>query len=182
MPKRQGRGSKAIISVLLPVLGSILVGSIIILAAGSNPIATYINIFETGFTCQWNSSRCALIATVQFATPLILTGLSAAVALWANFITLGQAGQMLLGAASATWVASNINLPAPYLPIVALAAGVLAGAIWGFFPALLREFLGMNEIITTLLLTRSRYSSLALYGFGSFQRRHDCYRSSRGQK
>jgi len=159
--QRSGRVFKAVISIAMPVIGSLLVGSIIILATGNNPITTYINILETGFTCRSASNQCALTATVQFATPLILTGLSATVALWANFITLGQAGQMMLGAAAATWAASNVNLPAPYLPIAALCAGALAGAIWGFFPALLREFLGMNEIITTLL-----FNPLAIFLLG----------------
>ena len=147
-------------TVMLPILASILVGSIIILITGNSPIDTFINLFDTGFTCS-ASGRCALLATIQFAIPLIFTGLSATVALRANFISLGQAGQMLLGAAAASWIGANLDLPFPILPAVAILSAAFVAAIWALIPAILQQYLGMNEIITTLL-----FNPLAVFVLG----------------
>jgi len=155
------------ISLLLPIIGSLIVGSIIILVTGNNPIDTFINLFDTGFSCH-ASGRCALLSTIQFATPLIFTGLSATIALRANFISLGQAGQMLLGAAAASWIGANINLPFPILPLVAILGAAFVGAIWGLVPALLHEYLGMNEIITTLLFNPLAVFLLGFVRIGKF--------------
>ena len=148
------------ISLLLPIIGSLIVGLIIILVTGNNPIDTFINLFDTGFTCH-AEGQCALFSTIQFATPLILTGLSAAISLHANFISLGQAGQMMLGAAAASWIGANIDLPFPLLSATAILGAAFAAAIWALIPALLHKYLGMNEIITTLL-----FNPLAVFLLG----------------
>lgn len=138
--------------MVLPVIGSLITGSVIIIANGKNPFITYWNLFEAGFTCHSGIGRCALMTTLQFATPLILSGLSAAVALRAGFFSIGQAGQMLFGAAAAVWVGANLELTGSFLPIIALACAGILGGLWGLIPAFLRNYLGVNEIISTLLL------------------------------
>ncbi len=137
--------------ILLPVAASLAFGSLLILAAGKNPILTYLNLFDTGFTCH-AAGRCALLTALQFATPLIFAGLSALVAWRAGFFSIGQAGQMLFGAAAAAWVGAHIMLPQPLHPALALVAAACFGGLWGLVPAILREFIGVNEIISTLLL------------------------------
>jgi simple sugar transport system permease protein len=97
-------------------------------------------------------------------TPLILSGLSAVVAFRAGMFSLGQAGQMVMGAALASSAASaaGVGLPA------ALIAGMAAGAIWGLGPALLRVWLGIPEILTTLIfnaLAGIMAGSLAGWGY-----------------
>ncbi len=141
-----------IIWLLLPVLFSLLAGAILILAAGQNPLSTYANLFEAGFGCNPGPGRCALVTALQFATPLILSGLSATVALRSGFFSIGQAGQMLFGAAAADWVAGYLSLPPFIHPAVALFGAVLLGGLWGLVPALLKHYVGVNEIIATLLL------------------------------
>ena len=139
-------------TLLLPVLASLAVGSILILVSGKNPLVVYRNLFDAGFTCHAGSGRCALLTTLQFATPLIFSGLSAVVALRAGFFSIGQAGQMLFGAAAATWVGAHPGLP-PFLhPSAALLGAAFFGALWGLVPAILKEYIGVNEIISTLLL------------------------------
>lgn len=140
------------IALLLPVLASLAAGSILILISGKNPIQTYLNLFDAGFTCHDGGGRCALLTTMQFATPLIFSGLSAVVALRAGFFSIGQAGQMLFGAAAATWVGAHLVLPQPFHPVLALIGAAIFGALWGLVPAILREYIGVNEIISTLLL------------------------------
>ena len=96
--------------------------------------------------------RCALVTALQFATPLILSGLSATVALRGGFFSIGQVGQMLFGAAAASWLAGYLSLPPVIHPAVALVGAALLGGLWGLVPALLKHFIGVNEIIATLLL------------------------------
>src|ERR1043166_3633502 len=79
-----------IIWLLLPVLLSLLTGAILILAAGQDPLSTYAHLFEAGFGCNPGPGRCALVTALQFATPLILSGLSATVALRSGFFSIGQ--------------------------------------------------------------------------------------------
>ncbi len=139
-------------NLLIPLGACLLAGALLILATGENPLTTYANLFDSGFSCRAGAGRCAFLTTLQFATPLIFSGLSAAVALRAGFFSIGQAGQMLLGAAGACWIGSRFNLPATVHPAAALAAAAFCGALWGLLPALLREYTGANEIIVTLLL------------------------------
>lgn len=143
---------KRIALLLLPVLYALAAGALLILAAGANPFTTYGNLFNAGFSCTPGAGRCALVTALTFATPLILAGLSAAVSLRAGFFSLGQAGQMMVGAAAATWIGSRILLPAGIHPVVALLAAMIFGALWALIPALLKEFVGVNEIISTFLL------------------------------
>lgn len=82
--------------------------------------------------------------------PLIVTGLSAAVALRIRLWNIGGEGQFYAGAIAATVVGLNINGPAP-LVLLGLA-GFVGGAVWILVPALARAFLAIDETITTLLL------------------------------
>ena len=131
---------------------SLFAGALLSLAAGQNPFSTYADLFTAGFSCHTGPGRCALVNTLQFATPLILSGLSAIVALRGGFFSIGQAGQMLFGAAAASWLAGYVSLPQVIHPAVALAGAALLGGMWGLGPALLKHFIGVNEIIATLLL------------------------------
>jgi ABC-type uncharacterized transport system permease subunit len=143
---------KRIAWLLLPVILSLLAGALLILAAGQNPLLTYANLFESGFSCNAGPGRCALVTALQFATPLILSGLSATVALRGGFFSIGQVGQMLFGAAAASWLAGYLSLPSIIHPAVALTGAALLGGLWGLAPALLKQYVGVNEIISTLLL------------------------------
>ena len=153
-------------NLLIPLGACLLAGALLILATGENPLTTYANLFDSGFSCRAGAGRCAFLTTLQFATPLIFSGLSAAVALRAGFFSIGQAGQMLLGAAGACWIGSRINLSALVHPAAALAAAAFFGALWGLLPALLREYTGANEIIVTLLLNPIAGALAGLFPLG----------------
>jgi simple sugar transport system permease protein len=146
------RSLNRIVRLFLPLIFSLLAGAFLILAAGQNPLLTYIDLFNAGFGCQAGPGRCALVTALQFATPLILSGLSATVALRGGFFSIGQAGQMLFGAAAASWLAGILSLPSLIHPVIALIGSALLGSLWGLIPAILKHFIGVNEIISTLLL------------------------------
>ncbi len=143
---------KRLAVLLLPIFYALAAGGLLILAAGANPFVTYWRLFSSGFSCASGAGRCALVTALTFATPLILAGLSATVALRAGFFSIGQAGQMMVGAAAATWIGSRVLLPAGVHPAAALFAAMVFGGLWGLVPAILKEYVGVNEIISTLLL------------------------------
>ncbi len=92
--------------------------------------------------------------TLVRATPLILTGLSIAIAFRAGVFNIGAEGQFLVGAAAATSLAlaTGNTVPAIVLIPALLLAGVAAGAIWAGIAAVLRERFGVLEVISTIML------------------------------
>jgi ABC-type uncharacterized transport system permease subunit len=150
---------------LIAVLFSLLVGSLLIRIAGASPIEAYGALVVAGFGCRGAGGFCAVLTTLQYATPLILSGLSATVAFRAGLFSIGQLGQMLLGAAAATFVANRLSLPTPWIVAIAFCAGAVAGAFWGFIPGLLKALLDVNELISTLLLNPMAFLLIAPVSF-----------------
>ncbi|MFZ5526997.1 MAG: ABC transporter permease [Pseudomonadota bacterium] len=105
----------------------------------------------------WGSAF-AISETFTRATPLILTGLAAAVAFRARLFNIGAEGQLYLGALAAVAVAGQhpgleaMALPTPLMTALMVAAGALAGALWLLGPALLKTKFGVDEVVTTLLM------------------------------
>ena len=129
---------------------TLVAASLFVAWAGAPLGATYIAIFEGGF-----GSRFAWSETLTRATPLILTGLSVAVAFRARLFNIGAEGQLYAGALAAVAVGglqgtTEIS-PELLFPAMLLAA-MIAGAIVLLVPALLRTRLGVDEVVTTLLL------------------------------
>jgi simple sugar transport system permease protein len=98
-------------------------------------------------------SRFALSETLTRATPLILTGLAVVVAFRARLWNIGAEGQLYLGAMAAVLVGSGavVLSPVVMIPLV-LVAGAAAGALLMLVPTLLKTRLGVDEVVTTLLL------------------------------
>jgi general nucleoside transport system permease protein len=114
----------------------------------------------------WNGSFGSWYAltsgTLVRATPLILTGLATGLAFRAGVFNIGAEGQLLAGAALATWVAlAGASMFGPMTPWLALVAGALAGALWAGIAALLRARYEVLEVISTILL-----NFVAAYGVG----------------
>ncbi|MCC6194562.1 MAG: ABC transporter permease [Burkholderiales bacterium] len=125
---------------------TLAVAALFVAWAGAPIGRTYTLIFEGGF-----GSRFAWSETLTRATPLILTGLSAAVAFRAHFYNIGAEGQLYAGALAAVAVGGAAGPPALLFPAMMLAA-MAAGALLLAVPALLRTRLGVDEVVTTLLL------------------------------
>jgi simple sugar transport system permease protein len=112
----------------------------------------YLALLEGGF-----GSRFAITETLTRATPLILTGLAAAVAFRARLYNIGAEGQLYAGALAAVAVGglhggSGFDAPAWLLFPAMMAAAMAAGALLLLGPALLKSRLGVDEVVTTLLL------------------------------
>jgi simple sugar transport system permease protein len=97
-------------------------------------------------------SSYAISETIVQATPLIMAGLSVALAFKAGLFNIGAEGQLLAGALVATYVGFTLDVPAPiHLPL-ALLAGFAGGAMWGGIAGLLKARTGAHEVITTIML------------------------------
>jgi simple sugar transport system permease protein len=150
---------------LLPVfavIASFLLSGLFILLTDSTPADGYRYLLAAGFGCK-APGQCALLTTLQFATPLMLTGLAAAVAFRVGVFSIGQAGQMILGAAAATWLSAPLGLPGWAHALLALSAGFLAGGIWGWIPGALKLTLGVNEVISSLLLNQLAFLAIGWF-------------------
>ncbi len=87
------------------------------------------------------------------ATPLIFCGLAVAIAFRSGVFNIGVEGQFVLGAFGATIAAIALkDEPMPLILLVSVAAGILAGAAWGFIPGFLKARTGAHEVITTIML------------------------------
>jgi ABC-type uncharacterized transport system permease subunit len=125
---------------------TLAVAALFVAWAGAPVGRTYSLIFEGGF-----GSRFAWSETLTRATPLILTGLSAAIAFRAHFYNIGAEGQLYAGALAAVAVGGMSGPPELLFPSMMIAS-MAAGALLLVVPALLRVRLGVDEVVTTLLL------------------------------
>lgn len=136
---------------MLPICAvgtALLLGACLIWASGASVAEAYLGLFEGML-----GSRRALAETCVASIPYILTGLSVALGFHAGLFNIGAEGQFYVGALGAAVTGYLIvGLPAwLHLPL-ALAAGVLGGAIWGAIPGILKARLGAHEVINTMMM------------------------------
>jgi simple sugar transport system permease protein len=132
---------------LLGAILALLVGALLIVLSGANPVTAYQAMLDGAF----GGSR-PLTETILKTIPLLMIGLGLAVAFKARVWNIGAEGQYFMGALLGSLVALNFpNLPAPILIPAILIAGTIGGAAWGLIPALLRTRRGLSEIISTLM-------------------------------
>nr|WP_231917900.1 ABC transporter permease [Microbacterium pygmaeum] len=93
-----------------------------------------------------------LTETLTFATPLIAAGLGVSLAFRIGMFNIGGRGQMLMASAAAGWVAFSLDLPWGIHMIVALIAGLVAGALWAGIAGALKAWTGAHEVIVTIML------------------------------
>ncbi len=102
-----------------------------------------------------------LSSTCAQATPLILTGLSVAVAFRCGLFNIGAAGQWVGGAVVATWLGFGVSLPPFIHVVVCVAGGFVGGAVIGWFVGLLKAKTGAHEVIVTIMLNYVMYDLLS---------------------
>lgn len=139
--------ARKLLPPLIALTATFVIASLLAMLAGANPFSVFGLIVKGAF-----GSKFAILETLNRATPLIFTGLAAAVAFRAKFWNIGAEAQLYAGAL-VTVVLGTGMLPWPsyaILPTLAIAA-VLAGAIVLLIPALLKTRFGVDEVVTTLL-------------------------------
>jgi len=139
--------SLVILAPLAAIVAALVLAAGLIGAAGVNPLSAYGEMLKGAL-----GSRLALTEMLTRATPLILTGLAAAVAFRARLWNIGGEGQFFIGALVTAWIGHSLGLPGWVGVPLLMAAGMLAGAVLLAGPAFLRLRFGVDEVVTTLLL------------------------------
>lgn len=153
LERRTETSRRALVLAPLAALGfTLAVCSLLVAWAGAPVGRAYALLIEGGF-----GSRFALTETLTRATPLILMGLAAAVAFRARLYNIGGEGQLYAGALAAVAVGglhggSGFEISPVVLFPLMIAAAMAAGALLLLGPALLKSRLGVDEVVTTLLL------------------------------
>ena len=162
--------TKSVLASLISIIIGMVVGGIIIVIVGLGNSNLGISgamegirlvfggLFSTGrnaagaLTFGFNSTN---MGDMLFrATPLILTGLSVAVAFKTGLFNIGAPGQYLMGTAATLMLALGIpsqSVPTWLIWIIAFAGGMLAGALWGCIPGLVKAFLNINEVLACIM-------------------------------
>jgi simple sugar transport system permease protein len=142
---RLGRTGLIVVGALVAVLA--VTGSAFIIA-GANPLDAYAAYFVQPLTREFT-----LWEVLNVSTPLLFAGLAVAVAFRSGYWNIGVEGQLLMGAVAAAGIGQVVHgWPSIVVLPVMVVAGALAGAAWALVPALLRVRLGIDEVVTTLLL------------------------------
>jgi general nucleoside transport system permease protein len=138
--------------VVLAPLGALgvtlLIAAALVMWSGASALATFALVIKGAAGSQF-----ALLETLTRSTPLIFTGLAAAVAFRAKLWNIGGEGQLYIGGVLAVVFGTGLlPLPAPVLVPVLLLAGAVGGALTLLGPTLLKNRFGVDEVVTTLLL------------------------------
>ncbi|MGD9562060.1 MAG: ABC transporter permease [Pyrinomonadaceae bacterium] len=166
--------AREIVWPLIAVLAAFLVGGVVILLLGDDPITAYSLLLSNSF-----GSLRDIGWTLHYATPLIFTGLAVAVAFRCGLLNIGAEGQLYVAAFAAAWVGikfggtvvnifgkeenwSWANLPAVLLVPLCILAAIAAGGIWGAIPGVLKARFGSHEVINTIMLN---FIGIALVGY-----------------
>lgn len=143
-PLRGGQVRAFVVGLVI----ALVAGAVLLIASGHNPLDVYTSMFDSalGSPRGWS-------ATLTRAVPLGLAGLAVAVAGTMGLWNIGAEGQLIAGAIAGAWIARiGPDLPGPLLIPLMLIAAVVGGGLLALGPALARSRLGVNEIITTLML------------------------------
>jgi simple sugar transport system permease protein len=150
------RTSRSRLALLLAPVGAVaftlLISALLVLWAGAPVGKTYSLLLQGGF-----GSVFALSETLTRAIPLMLTGLAATVAFKSRLFNIGAEGQLYMGALAAVAVGglhngTGLALHPAALFVLMMLAAALAGALLLLGPALMKARLGVDEVVTTLLL------------------------------
>jgi ABC-type uncharacterized transport system permease subunit len=153
---------------LAVLAGSLAAGllavTIVFAASGADPLYALYRIFAGSF-----GSVYGLGETITKAIPLILIGSGLALAFRGKFWNIGAEGQLLAGAAAATWIGLNVHISAPLLISLMFVSGFTAGAIWGIITAIVKVRFGVNEVISTLMLNYIAFELITLLVTGPWK-------------
>ena len=163
-------GTKKVISSLISILAGLLVGGIVVVVVGifnskisGSGIWDGLRLIFAGILNTGRSASGALtwgfnaqnIGNMLFrAMPLIMTGLSVAVAFKTGLFNIGAPGQYLMGTLATLYIALGIpstSVPAGLIWLLAFLGGMLAGALWGAIPGLLKALLNINEVLACIM-------------------------------
>ena len=132
------------------MLAALLVGVLLLMMLGTDPFEAYSALIRGAL-----GNVSGITQTLTKATPLLLVGLGICIAFRGGVINIGGEGQIVVGALGATAFAVGFeDLPGLILLPLTLLSGAAAGLVWGGIPGLLKARLGVNEILTTVMMNQ----------------------------
>jgi simple sugar transport system permease protein len=141
----------AAVMILAPIgalAASLALAAVLVMWSGASALGTFGLVIKGAAGSQF-----AFLETLTRSTPLIFTGLAAAVAFRAKLWNIGGEGQLYIGAVATVVLGTGLlPLPAPVLIPILLLAGAIGGALTLLGPTLLKNRFGVDEVVTTLLL------------------------------
>lgn len=161
--------TKKVLSSLISILIGLVVGALVVLIVGltNSKISVkgawegvrliFFGIFSkgrSGSELAWGFNAVNIGNMLFRAMPLVMTGLSVAVAFKTGLFNIGAPGQYLMGTMVSLMIALSIpttSVPAGIVWILAFLGGMLAGAIWGAIPGLVKAFLNINEVLACIM-------------------------------
>jgi len=167
MIKREGVSKQRAIAVRAgAILGALLVGGILILLMGHNPVSVYGDMVLGSL-----GSALVLRETARIAIPLLITGMGIALAFKMRFWNIGAEGQIIAGATAASYFAlfHHQSMSSPVLLMVMFAAAVVAGGLWGMIPAVFKAKWNTNETLFTLMLNYVALEGLRYLQYGPWR-------------
>ena len=136
---------------LLPLIAvplALLIGAGMLLVMGVNPVQAYSAMFQGAF-----GNISGFTQTLVKATPLLLVGLGVTIAFRGGVINIGGEGQILVGGLAATALAVGLPTVSGWVLLPGcLLVATLAGAVWGGIPGILKAKMGVNEILSTVMM------------------------------
>jgi len=136
------------ITPLIAVIFALLVGAIVIMVIGEDPVFVYKTLFSNAI-----GNRDGWGNVLFRATPLIFTGLTVAFAFRCGLFNIGGEGQMYIGTFLAAWVGFTFtNLPAFMLIPLCILSAAAGGALWAAVPGILKAKTGVHEVIVTIMM------------------------------
>ncbi|MBN1648823.1 MAG: ABC transporter permease [Spirochaetales bacterium] len=156
-------------SILIPLfslIGGFALVSIVFLVKGINPFFALFSIFHDSF-----GSIYGIKETIRKAIPLILVAGGLCVVFQGKYWNIGAEGQLLMGAAFATWLALKLgnSLPGPVMIPLILLGGFIGGALWALPPAILKTRFNINEVISTLMFNYISFEIISYLCIGPWK-------------
>jgi ABC-type uncharacterized transport system permease subunit len=140
----KNNGNSAFTAALLAIILGLIFGFIImIIASPANAISGFNTVLFGGFS--------RLGDVFYFAIPILMTGLAVGFAFKMGLFNIGASGQYTMGMFFALYVGFMWKLPTPLHWVVCIIAGLIGGMLWGFIPGVLKAFMNVNEVITSIM-------------------------------
>lgn len=131
----------------LPIVIAFVVGAVVLLVTGNDPLAVYARLVSEAF-----GAPSRINATLAATTPILFTAIAAAFAYRAGAFTVGVEGSFVLGGLTAAVIGSHMTAYPPMIAtMLPLLAGTVAGGVAATIPAILRSFWAVDEVVTTLM-------------------------------
>ncbi len=169
-PLLQRDGAKTVLASLISIVIGLAVGSVLVVVVGlfspnlgltsawEGIRLIFLGLFSTGRNTSgsltWGFNPQSVGNMLFRATPLILTGLSVSVAFKTGLFNIGAPGQYLMGTMATLAIALGIPcsaLPSGLIWLLAFLGGMLAGALWGCIPGIVKAFLNINEVLACIM-------------------------------